>query len=145
MQGILDKILHILTFLHIAVTGCVLLVFLRHREIAAASDKDRWHTGFNGIMVIQICCQLAGIGVQQRIYFLMVHGINALFLPLGKLRCFIDHLPVFGGGTACRIVAVAVCIIGAPGCALIDRIILDSRGFRLLRRVVVLLLRHVSK
>ena len=136
--------LHILPFLHIAVTGCVLLVFLRHREIAAASHKDRWHTGFNGIMVIQICCQLAGIGVQQRIYFFMVHGINALFLPLGKQCCLIHHLPIFSGGTACRIVSVAVCIIGAPGCALIDRIILDSRGFRLLRRVDGLLPRLVA-
>ena len=118
--------LNILPFLHIAVTGGVLLLFLANREIAAACNEDRGNTGFNGIVVVQIFRQLAGVDVQQRVNFLMVHGIDALFLPLRNRRCLIHHLPIFGGGAACGVVTVAVCIVGTAGGTLIDGVIPDG-------------------
>ena len=146
--------LNILPFLHIAVTGGVLLLFLANGEIAAACNEDRGNTGFNGIVVVQIFRQLAGVGVQQRVNFLMVHGIDALFLPLRNRRCLIYHLPIFGGGAACGVVAVAVCIVGTAGSALIDGVIPDGgllrrgicgrRFLRLLLYVGGLLLRLVA-
>ena len=125
--------LHILPVLHIAVAGCVLLFLFTDREIAAASDKDRRYAGFNGIAVVHILRKASGVGVKELVDSLMVHGIDAAFLLLRKLGGLVYHLPVCSGCAARCIVPEAVCVVGASGCALVDRIILDGCGFRLRR------------
>ena len=130
----------ILPFLHIAVAGRVLFFFLAHREIGTTGNQDRGNTGVNGKAVVHVGGQFPGVGVKQAVDFLMVHGINALFLCLRDFKGIIHIMPVLRRGAAGLVVGKTVHFLCSAGRALVDGIIIvGCRRFlcRLLRGFVL--------
>ena len=84
------------------------------------------NTGVNGKAVVHVGGQLPGVGVKQAVDFLMVHGINALFLCLRDFKGIIHIMPVLRRGAAGLVIGLAVHLLGAAGCTLIDGIIAVS-------------------
>src|SRR5699024_7783626 len=76
-----------------------------------------------------------GVGVKQAVDFLMVHGINALFLCLRDFKGIIHIMPVLRRGAAGLVIGIAVHLLGAAGCTLIDGIIVVGRRRLLCRRL----------
>src|SRR5699024_10509816 len=111
----------------IAVAGRVLLFFLAYRKIGTTDNQDRGNTGVNGKAVVHVGGQLPGVGVKQAVDFLMVHGINALFLCLRDFKGIIHIMPVLRRGAAGLVIGIAVHLLGAAGCTLIDGIIVVGR------------------
>ena len=119
--------LDVLPFLHIAVAGRVLFLFLAYREIGTTGNQNGRNTGVNLIAMVHVGGQLPGIGVKQAVDLLMVHGIDALFLFLCQRKGFIHIMPVFGCGAAGLVVGKAVHFLGTAGRALIDGIVVVGR------------------
>ena len=119
--------LDVLPFLHIAVAGRVLFLFLAYREIGTTGNQNGRNTGVNLIAVVHVGSQLPGIGIKQAVDLLMVHGIDALFLFLCQRKGFIHIMPVFGCGAAGLVVGKAVHFLGTAGRALIDGIVVVGR------------------
>ena len=119
--------LDVLPFLHIAVAGRVLFLFLAYREIGTTGNQNGRNTGVNLIAVVHVGGQLPGIGVKQAVDLLMVHGIDALFLFLCQRKGFIHIMPVLGCGAAGLVVGKAVHFLGTAGRALIDGIVVVGR------------------
>ena len=119
--------LDVLPFLHIAVAGRVLFLFLAYREIGTTGNQNGRHTGVNLIAVVHVGSQLPGIGVKQAVDLLMVHGIDAPFLFLCQRKGFIHIMPVLGCGAAGLVVGKAVHFLGTAGRALIDGIVVVGR------------------
>ena len=127
--------LDVLPFLHIAVAGRVLFFFLAYRKIGTTDNQDRGNTGVNGKTVVHVGGQLPGVGVKQAVDFLMVHGIDALFLCLRDFKGIIHIMPVLRCGAAGLVIGIAVHLLGAAGCTLIDGIIVVGRRRLLCRRL----------
>ena len=127
--------LNVLPFLHIAVAGRVLFFFLAHREIGTTGNQDRGNTGINGKVVVHVGGQLPGVGVKQAVDFLMVHGINALFLRLRDFKGVVHIMPVLRRGAAGLVIGIAVHLLGAAGRTLIDGIVVVGRRRLLCRRL----------
>ena len=119
--------LDVLPFLHIAVAGRVLFLFLAYREIGTTGNQNGRNTGVNLIAVVHVGGQLPGIGVKQAVDLLMVHGIDAPFLFLCQRKGFIHIMPVLGCGAAGLVVGKAVHFLGTAGRALIDGIVVVGR------------------
>ena len=117
----------VLPFLHIAVAGRVLFLFLAYREIGTTGNQNGRNTGVNLIAMVHVGGHLPGIGVKQAVDLLMVHGIDALFLFLCQRKGFIHIMPVFGCGAAGLVVGKAVHFLGTAGRALIDGIVVVGR------------------
>ena len=49
----------------VAIPGGVLLGLFRHGEIAAPSDQNRRHTGVNGVALVEVFRQPAGVAVNK--------------------------------------------------------------------------------
>ena len=109
---------------HILVPRRVLLVLFLHGEVGAPGNQDRGHTGVDGMGLIEIFRQLAGIEVGQIVNLLMVHGIDFLFLFLRQLVGGIYLSLITGGGGTGLVVTVAVEIVCPPRCLFTDGIIL---------------------
>ena len=119
--------LDVLPFLHIAVAGRVLFLFLAYREIGTTGNQNGRNTGVNLIAMVHVGGQFPRIGVKQAVDLLMVHGIDALFLFLCQRKGFIHIMPVFGCGAAGLVVGKAVHFLGTAGRALIDGIVVVGR------------------
>ena len=122
--------------------GCVLLFFFPGGEITAPSNQDRGYTGVDGIALIEIVRQLAGVEVHQIVDFAVVHGIDAGLLLFRDLHCFVHHGPIASGGGAGSILRKAIHILGPPCRLLVDAVITDRRLFAVDIRISDLLLRQ---
>ena len=111
---------------HVGVCGPILFFLFPHREIAAASNQDGRHTGSDGVALIHILRQPAGIGVQQTVYLLMVDGVHHPLLLLRDLGGLIHRLPVGCCGAPRHIVGEADHPFRPAGQFLIDGIIFDG-------------------
>ena len=100
------------------------LCFFLYGEVAASGNQNRGHTGINGVGLVEIFRQFAGIEVCKVVDLLMVHGINFLFLLLRQLIGGVHLGLIAGRGGAGLVVTVAVEVVGPPGRLLADGIIL---------------------
>ena len=78
----------------IAIPGGVLLGLFRHGEIAAPGDQNGRNTGVNGVALIEVFRQPAGVAVNKGVDLIVVHGIDLRFLLLCQRVGFIHHRPV---------------------------------------------------
>ena len=107
----------------VAIPGGVLLGLFRHREIAAPGNQNGRHTDVNGVALIEVFRQPAGVAVNKGIDLIMVHGIDLRLLFLCQRVGFIHHRPVDRCGRAGGIVGIAVHVLCPLCCRLADLII----------------------
>ena len=112
----------------VAIPGGVLLGLFRHGEIAAPGNQNRRHTGVNGVALIEVFRQPAGVAVNKSIDLIMVHGIDLRLLFLCQRIGFIHHLLIASGGRAGGIVGIAVHVL-CPLCRRLADLIIFRHNF----------------
>ena len=86
-------------FLHVAVTGPVLVFLLPDREVGRPRYHDGRNPRVNRKLLVHVFRQFAGIGIKQMVDFFMEHGVNPCFLffrhtaALSGLRYSVVALP----------------------------------------------------
>ena len=109
--------------LHIAVCGAVLLLFLCDGEVAAASDENGGASGLDGVVGIEVLCELAGVGAEKAVHAVVVHGVDAALLAVREVCGPVNLDAVACGRAALYIVAKAVHALGLPGSRLADGVV----------------------
>lgn len=69
-----DDAVDLLPLRHVLIRRRVLALLLADREVASAGDQHRWTHRTDAVPVVQVGSQAAGIGSQQAVDLLMVHG-----------------------------------------------------------------------
>ena len=116
----IKQALDVVPLFQVAVSGRILLLFLADREVTAAGDQDGGAAGLDGVTGVHVLGQLAAVGLQQTVDFLMVHGVHALLLALGQLGSRVHHTAVLGGCASGLVVPEAVHVVGAAGGLFVD-------------------------
>ena len=104
------------------------LTFFRHGEIAVPGNQNRRHTGVNGVALIEVFRQPAGVAINKGIDLIMVHGIDLRLLFLCQRIGFIHHLLIASGGRAGGIVGIAVHVL-CPLCRRLADLIIFRHYF----------------
>ena len=123
---LIQKSLNIPPFLHVAAPSPVLLFLFSHREIGRSGDHHRGNPCVNGKALVHVFGQLAGVGVQQMVDLLMVHGVHPGFLLFRYGGGLVHHCPVFRRCAPFLVVGKAVHFLCPAGGPFIDRVIVDG-------------------
>ena len=123
---LIQQPLNIPPFLHVAVSGPVLFFLFSYREVGRSGDHHRGNPRVNGKALVHVFGQLAGVGVQQMVDLLMVHGVHPGFLLFGYGGGLIHHCPVFRRCAPFLVVGKAVHFLCPAGGSFIDRVIVDG-------------------
>ena len=122
----IKQALYVPVFLHIPVSGGVLLFFLPCGEVGTSGNQDRGNAPRNFIALVHIRRQFPGISVKQTVNLFMVHRVNTFFLPFRDLYGFVNVAAVFCRCAARFVIVKAVHILCAAGGGFIDRIVRGS-------------------
>ena len=95
---------------------CILLFILSHGEIAGARDQDGGTAGLDAVTLVQILCQLAGIGIQKVVDLFVVYGVHLGLLRLGDGGRLVHHRPILCCSAALHVVAIAKLAISDYSC-----------------------------
>ena len=112
-------------FLHVAVTGPVLVFLLPDREVGRPRYHDGRNPRVNRKLLVHVFRQFAGIGIKQMVDFFMEHGVNPCFLFFRHSSGLIYKVAVFCGCAPFLIIIKAVHLFGAAGRCLVDWIVVD--------------------
>ena len=104
----------------------ILLLFFTHREITPSGHQNGRNTGGNGVLLIDVLRQFAGVYVQQTINPLMVNGVHFPLLGFRDLSGLVHRLTVFRRCAARFVVEIAVHLLSPAGQLLIDDVVVDS-------------------
>ena len=111
---------------HGRVVRPVLLFFFTNREIASSGHQNGRNAGGDGVLLIDVLRQFAGVYVQQTVNPLMVNGVHLSLLLLRDPGGGIHGPPVFRCGAALFIIVEAVHFLGPAGLLLVDDVVVDS-------------------
>ena len=119
----IKQALYVPVFLHIPVSGGVLLFFLPCGEVGTSGNQDRGNAPRNFIALVHIRRQFPGISVKQTVNLFMVHRVNTFFLPFCDLYGFVNVAAVFCRCAARFVIVKAAHILCVAGGGFVDRIV----------------------